>query len=177
VKLRLYRVGPGAQVISSGVPVPAGVLADPSTVRLSAGGQPVAVNAQVLLREHGKDGAPQGVRALLLQLPASVMTGDDLELDLAWKGSGGAPPGTQIVPFSSAGVSVPSPEIVRTAARTIAVQDGMNKLVEMPTQERTLFEGREPLVEVIFRPATSPPPASSATWAPRSTPAIRAWPG
>jgi hypothetical protein len=149
VRVHLQRTFTAPKVISFGLPLPPGVLKNPATVRVTMGGAPVAASVKALLAEHDAGGAPTGVRAVLIQLPATVLSGDAADVDVAWSGAGSAP-GTATMTFASADVSAESPEVVATATRTIQASGGVNKLVEGPRVDRTLFTGREPRVLATF---------------------------
>jgi hypothetical protein len=149
VRVHLQRTLAAPKVISFGLPVPAGALPDATHVRLTIGGAPVAANVKVLLSEHDANGAPTGVRAVLVQLPATVLAGDTADVDVAWTGAGSAP-GAATMAYAAAEVSADSPEVVSTTVRTIAASGGTNKLVEGPQVDKTLFTGREPRVLATF---------------------------
>ena len=149
VRVHLHRTFDAPKVISFGLPVPPGAVADAGTIRVAMGGAPVAANVKALLAEHDAMGAPTGVRAVLVQLPATILAGDDADVDVVWSGPGSAP-GVASTPFASADVSADSPEVVTTAVRTIVAASGVNKLVESPSVPRTLFTGKEPRVLATF---------------------------
>ena len=67
----------------------------------------------------------------------------------SWSGPGSAP-GVASTPFASADVSADSPEVVTTTVRTITAAGGVNKLVESPRVDQTLFTGKEPRVLATF---------------------------
>jgi hypothetical protein len=149
VRVHLQRTFTAPKAISFGLPVPPGALKSAASVRVTMGGAPVAASVKALLSEHDASGAPTGVRAVLIQLPATVLSGDAADVDVAWSGAGSAP-AAATMPFTSPDVSADSPEVVRTAARTIQASGGVNKLVESPPADRTLFTGREPRVLATF---------------------------
>jgi hypothetical protein len=149
VRVHLQRTFTAAKVISFGLPVPPGALKDVTTIRFNMGGAPVDASVKTLLAEHDAEGAPVGVRALLVQLPASILAGDIADVDIAWRGPGSAP-GTVMAPFVSPDVSTDAPEVVGTSVRTIAATGGVNKLVEGPRVDKTLFTGREPRILATF---------------------------
>jgi hypothetical protein len=149
VRVHLQRTFAAPSVISFGLPVPAGVLADVSSVRVAVGGTTVAANIKELLAQHDANGKRVGVRSLQVQLPATVLSGDSADVDVAWHGQGAAP-GSQITAFASEGVSAASAETVTTAARTIVTTGGVTSLVESPHVDRTLFMAREPRVLATY---------------------------
>jgi hypothetical protein len=149
VRVHLQRTFAAPKVISFGLPVPPGAVKDASTVRFTMGGAPVDANVKPLLAEHDANGAPTGVRAVLVQVPASILAGDAAELDVAWSGAGRAT-GAAALAFGSADVSSESPEVVATATRTIQASGGTNKVVEGPRVDKTLFTAREPRVLATF---------------------------
>jgi hypothetical protein len=150
VTVRLSETIAGAQTISFGVPVPPGALAEASTVRVTAQGAPLAANVRELLAEHGPDGQRTGVRSILVQLPASVLTGPTMDVRIHWKNGPGSPPGASFQPFSSAAVSADSAATATTATRTIQSQNGQYSLVEGPPTVVSLFSGKEPRVLAEF---------------------------
>jgi hypothetical protein len=149
VRVHLQRTFDAPKVISFGLPVPPGALATPTAARFTIGGAPVAANVKALLAEHDAAGAPKGVRALLVQLPASVLAGDAADVDVAWSGPGAAP-GAATMAFASADVSAASPEVATTTVRTIQAAGGVNKLVDGPHVDATLFSGHEPRVLATY---------------------------
>jgi hypothetical protein len=149
VRVHLQRTFAAPKVISFGLPVPPGAVADAGAIRVAMGGAPVAANVKALLAEHDAAGAPKGVRAVLVQLPATILAGDAADVDIAWSGAGSAPGAAQ-APFSSPDVSADSPEVVTTTVRTITQAGGVNKLVDGPHVDETLFTGKEPRVLATF---------------------------
>jgi hypothetical protein len=149
VRVHLQRTFATPKVISFGLPVPAGALPDAGALRVSMGGAPVAANVKVLLREHDAMGAAKGVRAVLVQLPATILAADAADVDVAWSGAGSAP-GVASVAFASPDVSADAPEIVTTTVRTITSSGGVNKLADGPHVDQTLFTGKEPRVLATF---------------------------
>jgi hypothetical protein len=137
------------QTISFGLPVPPHAVSDAGTVRVSAGGKPIAATIKPILREHDAMGAATGVRSLLIQLPASVLTGTEIDVHVAWKGTGDAP-ASNTVPYATAGLSIDSPATADTAVRSIMQNGGMNQLVETMKTKRTLFPAREPMVLATY---------------------------
>jgi hypothetical protein len=149
VRVHLARTFAAAKVISFGLPVPPGVLKDAATVRFNMGGAPIQANVKESLAQHDAIGAAVGVRALLVQLPASILAGDSADIDVSWLGPGSAP-GVPTAAYASADVSADAPEVVATTVRTIAASGGVNKLVEGPPVDKTLFTGREPRILATF---------------------------
>jgi hypothetical protein len=138
-----------APYASFGMPVPSGALADVSTLQVlpHGGTAPIAgINAKALLREHGADGKPTGVRAVLLQIPTSAL-GSSANVDVLWTGATTAP-GSATVPFAQ--VSAASPETVDTAERTITKSGSTCSLVESSPATMTLFIGTEPSYLATF---------------------------
>ncbi len=151
VIVRLTRMTPGAATLSFGLPLPAGVVVtDAAKLRIAVAGGDVVEGAQVreILGEHDANGARTGVKAVQIQLPASVMTGDTLDIDVTW--TGGAAGGDTFATFGDAAVSTPSPATVRTAVRSIESVGGAATLVESSTETRTLYVGREPHVLATY---------------------------
>jgi hypothetical protein len=149
VRVHLQRTFASPKEISFGLPIPPATLKSASSVRITMGGAPVAANVKALLSEHDPNGAPTGVRSVLIQLPASVLSGDAADVDVAWSGPGSAP-GATTMAFASPDVSADSPEVVSTAVRTIQAAGGVNKLVESAPVDKTLFVGHEPRVLATF---------------------------
>jgi hypothetical protein len=149
VRIHLQRTFAAPKVISFGLPVPPGSVRDAASIRVTMGGAPVAANVKSLLSEHDAMGAPTGVRALLVQLPASILAGDAADVDIVWSGSGSAP-GAAAVLYAAPDVSADAPEVVTTTVRTIAASGGSNQLVDGPHVDETLFSGKEPRVLATF---------------------------
>jgi hypothetical protein len=149
VRVHLARTFTAPKVISFGLPVPPGAVADAATIRVAMGGAPVAANVKALLAEHDATGASKGVRAVLVQLPATILAADETDVDVVWSGPGSAP-GVASVAFSSADVSSDSSEVVTTTVRTITSAGGVNQLADGPHVDQTLFTGREPRVLATF---------------------------
>jgi hypothetical protein len=149
VRVHLQRTFTAPKVISFGLPVPPGAVTDAGAIRVAMGGAPIAANVKPLLAEHDAAGAPKGVRAVLVQLPATILAGDAADVDVVWSGPGSAP-GVASTLFGAADVSADSPEVVTTTVRTIASSGGTNKLVDGPHVDQTLFTGKEPRVLATF---------------------------
>jgi hypothetical protein len=146
VQLRLARTAPGPATISFGVPVAPGRLASADTLAVTADGRPLDASVTTLLPGHDAGGSPSGVRAVLVQLPASALAGDSMIVDVAW--SGGSTRAGQRTQFAD--TSIESPATARTVQRTIQQVDGKAALVETGQSTVTLFTGREPAVLVDF---------------------------
>ena len=149
VDVHLTRNFDAPKTISFGLPVPPHAVSDASTVRVSADGKIVPATIKAILREHDPMGAAAGVRSLLIQLPATVLTGMELDVHVAWKGTGDAP-ASNTVPYATAGVSIDSPATADTAVRSITQSGGTNQLVETMKTKRTLFPAREPMVLATY---------------------------
>ena len=136
-----------SDVVSFGLPLPAGAVRDASALRVSAGGKPVPTTVTVLLDEHDAGGTPVGVRSVLVQVPASVVQGECGQVEVAWRG-GGVAVTEDPVPFAE--VSAASDEVVDTATYTIEEQNGEAVLVTESRRPRVLFSAREPAVLATF---------------------------
>lgn len=149
VTVHLEQVFPNSTAIRFGVPVPEGAVASVNTVSVQRAGAPVSASIKSLLARHDATGAAVGVRALLIQVPTSVLGGaTSADVFVSWQG--GSAPGSTFTPFSDSGVSATSPEVVHTAQRTITSSGGVNRLVETVQNDETLFSGREPRVIALF---------------------------
>ncbi|MBL7494944.1 hypothetical protein I6A84_19400 [Frankia sp. CNm7] len=149
VTLRLTRVADSPGTISFGLPLPPGAVTDPATISVTANGAPAPATVSTLLSGHDAAGAVNGIRSVLIQLPGAVMTGDELDVDVAFTGGQSGPPALA-VPFER--TSVISAEQVRTAERTIEEIDGRATLVTTDENVVTLFTGREPAVQALYPP-------------------------
>lgn len=151
VRVGLARTFAVGAVISFGLPLPPGALADPATLRVAIGGTPIPATVRTLLRSYNADGAATGLRAVQVQLPASALRGDCAEAEITWRGSTVAPAGAPAAqPYAA--VSAPSPKTVTIATRTIRSQNGRATLVETERKERTIYTGREPTTLATFPP-------------------------
>jgi hypothetical protein len=149
VELTLERIHPGATTISFGVPIASGELADVSSVRVTAGGQPLVARVSETLPDMNAAGQRLGARALRVQLDAGVMSGDTLTIKVSWGGAPAAPsPAT--TPYADPGTSTLAAATVTTAARSIQSVGGQFALVETSKTQKTLFTGREPRVIARF---------------------------
>jgi len=146
VSLRLSRVFEGGDVVSFGLPLPRGKVVDPSAIRVRRGSEVIEASLKPILMEYDANGTPLHPRSLLIQFPASAMPESEMEIEVDF--TGGSSTSTRITPFAS--VSADSPDVIRTADRTIQKVSGENRLVETKTYERTLFTGREPRVLVDY---------------------------
>lgn len=146
VTVHLSRLFDGGDVVSFGLPLPAGKIVDPNAVRVTAQGAVIPATVKPILMTYDAAGKPEHPRSLVVQFPSSHMHGSEMDIEVSFEG--GSPSGAQIQSFASA--SSDSPEIVTTADRTIEKVGNENKLVETKTQDRTLFVGREPRVLATF---------------------------
>jgi hypothetical protein len=136
-------------VVSFGVPVPPGKVVDPGKILVSLAGQPIAISTKVILWDGDAAGAPTRPLSILVQFPSTALPGASADVDIVWSG-GTAGSAGEVASYASA--SAPSPEVVRTAERTIVSQGGTNQIVETSTGSTTLFTGREPMVLATFPP-------------------------
>ncbi len=134
-------------VVSFGLPLPAGVVRDASALKVTAGGQPFPATVTVLLDDHDATGAPVGVRSVLLQVSTAVVQGRCGQVEVSWQG-GGVTVASDPVPFAE--VSAASEEVVDTATYTIEEHDSEAELVTTSRQPRVLFEAREPAILATF---------------------------
>jgi hypothetical protein len=150
VTIRLSRHSDAATTVSFGVPVARGTLSTTEGVRIMVEGKILGTaNVRPLLWDYDNSGQPTSVIAMQVQFPASELRDACMDIDIVWKGSGTAA-GANLVPFSTAGLSGPTPFTVDTAVRTITGSGSGNKLVEGPITTKTLFVGRAPLVFASF---------------------------
>jgi len=153
VRLHLTRTFPSVSVVRFGVPVPEGAVVDPRSVKLAVAGQTLPAVVTATLRHHDKDGNPTGVRAIVVELPATALDQVGLDVDIAWRGgqtSGGAAGASAAAQTTFAQSSAPSNEVVDTAERTIETVNGRASLRETSRCPRVLFEAREPAVLATF---------------------------
>lgn len=145
VTVHLQQTSPGGATLSFGLPVPKGSATDAATIRVRSGGQDIAANAKEILPDVAPDGHRVGVRSLVVQVPATVLSGGKADLDVAWTGGTmGAANATY------ASTSFASPVVVDTAVRSIQQVGGTAQLVEMSKAKKTIFTGREPLALATF---------------------------
>lgn len=149
VTIRLEKLAEPGDVLSFGLPLPPGAVLDARDVRVAVGGEAIAAVVEPTLFEHDADGAPKGVRAIVVQVPADRLTGDELEVEIAWSGEGPEPT-TGRTPYEA--LSFDSPDIAPVAERTIEKVSGKATLIETKTEDRTLFVGREPRVLATYPP-------------------------
>ncbi|HVR63599.1 MAG TPA: hypothetical protein VMU50_16980 [Polyangia bacterium] len=150
VRVHLQRTYGAPKLVSFGLPVPPGAVKNASDVRFSVSGAATTASVKALLAEHDANGAPIGVRALLVQLPATILAGDSADVDVTWSGGAGAAASGAMTLFASADVSADAPEVVPTATRSITSMGGTNLLVASTPVMRTLFTGHEPRVLATF---------------------------
>jgi hypothetical protein len=136
-------------VISFGLPLPAGAVRDASALGITVAGQPVSAKVKVLLSDLDAGGTAVGVRAVLVQLPTSVLQNRCGEVDVAWQG-GGVTVSGDAVPFAD--TSAESDEVADTATYTVEKQNGVATLVTKDHQSKTLFTARELAVLATFPP-------------------------
>jgi hypothetical protein len=136
-------------VVSFGLPVPAGTLQDAETLGVSLNGAPVEATARVLLTDAGANGAPSGIRSVLIQFPSAALSGGCDEVRVSWQG-GGVTVSETSVPFSE--TSAASNETIDQAAYGLEEQNGQATLTISEPEERVLFESREPAVTAVFPP-------------------------
>ena len=151
VELSLRPLKPSAW-IAFGLPLPAGRVKDVASLRISAGGRPLAARTEELLGEHDAAGARSGVRAAFIQIKSEPGLA---KLDVAWPpratGAAPAPPPDARRPFDDAARSWESPETIQTRSRTLTPHgDHGATLSEGAIQTRTLWVGREPTVLVGY---------------------------
>lgn len=151
VRVGLARTFTPGPVVSFGLPLPPGALADVGALRVAVNGAPIAATTRALLASYDAEGKPKGIRSVLVQVPTSVLQGECSAVEVTW--SGGATtaptaPGPSPVPYAA--VSVESNKIVTTATRSIRSQGGQATLVETRREQRVLFAAREPAVLATF---------------------------
>lgn len=146
VAVHLEKTLGGAEIVSFGLPVPPGAVADAARVRVTAGGAPLTARVRATLFDHDAQGAKTAPRALVVQFPASEMSGQSMDVQVEFAGGSGAT--SDVAPFAQ--TSAPSDEVVTTADRTIESVGGKAQLTVTATHERKLFSGREPAVLATF---------------------------
>ena len=149
IVIQLERVLDGPDTVSFGLPLAPGVAADTSTIRVFIGTDPVAAYIKPLLYDHDQTGAPAGLRAVLVQFPASLMPGPTLSITVTMDQTGPPPPDA-VTPFAM--VSVDSPETAAVVDRTIVKEGATYRFEESNPRRVTLFTGREPAVLAHFPP-------------------------
>jgi hypothetical protein len=147
VTVGLEATFPPPDVVSFGLPLPAGVLSDAGTLRVTAGGQPVPATVAVLLDDLDAAGVRVGVRAVLVQFPSSILPEGCGSVELTWQGGGVT---VTSEPASFAETSAASDEVVDQATYTIEERNGEAALVTSNRQSRVLFTAREPAVLATF---------------------------
>jgi len=136
-------------VISFGVPVAPGAVSDAASVEVRVGGAKVAARVRELVAHYDGSGKRTGAASVGIQLPASAMSGDALDVQIVFKGEPSALAGA-VVAFADDGVSASSAATVRTTVRSIASNGGSYAFTESSAVEKTLFVGREPRVTASF---------------------------
>ncbi len=152
VTLRLERNAGGGSIVSFGLPVPDGAVADPGTVRVQVGASNTSVaglKVRPILFRYDREGRRRGIRSLLVQFPAGAMTGASIDVHVRWKG-GGPAPAADTAPY--AGAAMPSPEVARVVDRRIAAEGSQYRLVERNPADITLYTGSEPRVLATYPP-------------------------
>jgi hypothetical protein len=150
VRVHLDTIIPPVTTVSFAVPLPSGVVSSIGAIRVRKDGSAIAgANVRAILLDYDANGAPNGVRSVLVQFPASALGGASGEVDVMWDSMGTAP-GQATVPFRSNGVSADSAETIRVADRTIQNSGGTYSLVESSVTNRTLYTGREPRMLATF---------------------------
>ena len=163
VTVGLERIAEGGSIVSFGLPVPDGAVADPATVRVQVGASDDSVaglKVRPILFRYGPDGRRRGIRSLLIQFPAAAMTGKTVNVRVRWRGEGPAP-AADTRPY--AGAAMPSPEIARVVNRRIASEGGQYRLVERNPADITLYARSSRAWWRTIRPAIWPPPGCSAS--------------
>jgi hypothetical protein len=138
------------KVASFGVPVPPGMLADAASARVHLAGSPTPIaeaHVKMTIARRTTSGAVKDVAALVVQLPASMVGANGLDVDVLWKGTGAAHP-SDVVPFAQ--TSAASAETIDTATRTIQKTGNTYSLAVMSQTKQTLFTGTEPGVLATF---------------------------
>jgi hypothetical protein len=151
VKVHLERLFDGGRVVSFGLPLPRWAHVDPARIRVRVKGAPAdleGIHVKPLLYAFEgpkKQGAP---RSILIQVPASAMTGKAADLEIGWNGGAGPAPATTVEPFSD--VRHESPEVVETAERAIEKGSSGFQLVDKNRASKVLHGGWEPNVMATF---------------------------
>ncbi len=135
------------RTIAFGLPLPRGVLGDPADLAVRVGGAPVQATVSTLLRRYDAEGRPNGIAAVLVEIPAAYAT-EGTEVELAWQG--GDAPTTRGTTYAD--VSHPSDETAQVTDRTIRTDGGRAVLVPRGTGQTTLFSARVPDVLATFPP-------------------------
>lgn len=137
----------GATTVSFGLPLRKGAVGDTSAIRVSAGGVAIPAVVKPILKTYDANGQPTGLASVLVQFPASAMTGSAMDVEVAFDGKGPAP-SDAAQPYAA--VSADSDDVVEVADRTIQSVGGKAQIVETGTSTRKLFTGREPRVLATF---------------------------
>jgi hypothetical protein len=149
VRVHLERLDARPTVVSFGLPLLPGVTADPSRVTVRASGQALPAKVRPILYDYDAQGRRARMRSLLIQFPASALTGPSLDVDVDLRGEPKNVAG-DVVPFASPEATFESPELVDTATRSIASNAGGARLVERGRTTKTLFVAREPAVLATY---------------------------
>ncbi|HET7710591.1 MAG TPA: hypothetical protein VFL80_01540 [Thermoanaerobaculia bacterium] len=149
ITIVLERVQPGPDTISFGLPLRRDAVVSTGSIAIAAGGSPLPATIKPLLYHHDANGDRTTLRAVLVQLPASVMTTPSLTITVTLNGSGPPPPSTTR-PFEA--LSFVSPENAPVVDRTIVNNGGVYRLQESNPRLIKLFDGRLPAVLAHFPP-------------------------
>jgi hypothetical protein len=153
VTLRLERVFDGGELLSFGLPLPRSVVVDPAAVRVKAASAPVASGVRIkpILFDYDRNGK-RAPRALLVQIPASLMTASTLDVEVLWAGTTGSAPALSTESYAK--TRRESPEVVQVAERAIVPKHGgiAYDLVVKKAFAKTLYVGFEPTVIPKFPP-------------------------
>ena len=150
VTIRLTPIFTEAKKVSFGVPLQRGVLKSVNDASVLLGGKKVAADLTELLPDLDMSGARVGVRALRVQLDASLISAQGTDVEILW--TGGVAPLTPpaVALFQSEEVSSDSASVVQTAERTIKKNGSKYELVETSHAAKTVFVGREPRVLATY---------------------------
>jgi hypothetical protein len=138
VHVRLEQQAP-APVLSFGLPLPRGIR-DEKQLLFSVKGKPVQAALKVLLRTHDREGNPDGVHAVLVQLPKTL--GANVELDVAWRGGHGS--AIAKIPYREVSFERP----VTTELARYELVNGKPEARDV--EKKILFVGREPKTLALF---------------------------
>ncbi|AKT39931.1 hypothetical protein [Chondromyces crocatus] len=149
VTVHLQRAVEGGSVLSFGLPLPKAAVQDAAGMQVLVASAPVAATIRETLAYHDASGSRTGTRAVVVQLPASLMSADGLDVEVRWTGGAGSSAGEPL-PFASDEVSAVATATARTTTRTIVQQGGSYALSEGPVAQKPLFTAREPRVLATF---------------------------
>ena len=150
VQIGLSKIQSDAALVSFGLPLAPNTLFDAAKVQVVVypSNIPVSgVKTQILLWHFDTAGNPTSIRSLLIQFPASEMSGTNMTIEVIVNSSvGAADIGTQ--PFAAA--SFTSPETVETTDRLIVKSGDNYSWAETNVQQKTLYTGVEPKVLATY---------------------------